>query len=81
VVDAVRHTGHGIFHLVDGVWIAAQVVGPPDRLAQPDDQAVAPLLADPDFAKLVAQGPVRLRIGGEIVEIRESAASGTSESR
>jgi anti-sigma factor RsiW len=71
VAVAVRSTAVGRFHLVDGTWIAADVVGPPDRLVAVDDPLVAELVALEDIAKLLVQGPVRLRFGGEVIELRQ----------
>lgn len=71
VAVAVRSTALGRFHLVDGTWIAADVVGPPDRLVASDDAAVADLVALEEIARLLVQGPVRLRFGGEVIEVRQ----------
>lgn len=70
VAEAVRRTAHGTFHRVDGIWIAADVVGPPDRIVHHDEPKVAALLEDPDFARLTSAGPVRFRVGAEIWELR-----------
>ncbi len=68
---AVRSTAVGRFHLVDGTWIAADVVGPPDRLVAVDDPEVAELVTLEDVTRLLVQGPLRLRFGGEVIELRQ----------
>lgn len=78
VAVAVRHTSHGIFHLVEGVWIAADVVGPADRAVGLDDPVAIELLRDPNFARLAQSGPVRLRVRGEVWELRGPGEDGAA---
>lgn len=73
LASAVKKTAHGTFHLVDEVWIAADVIGPPDRIVAADRPEVVEMLAgDPELASLLEQRPVRLRVEGEIWQLAQS---------